>query len=209
MALGVSFGLMAFTTFVYDTLDVCTRLGRYILQELLGWHDRKGKILAAALTAGVPLIFLLWQPEDPATGKLVPTWRLFWTLFGASNQLLAALTLMGVTVWLWRTRRAAWVWLVTGLPTVWMYTVSMLALIKMIGKDFQAQWLIAQRMSSLGPEEIGSRLLPTWLPATPVPYVAVILVTLGALMAVEAARVLLAGHRQPPTAAAELVGAPG
>ena len=27
---------MAFTTFVYDTLDVCTRLGRYIMQELTG-----------------------------------------------------------------------------------------------------------------------------------------------------------------------------
>ncbi|HOX29033.1 MAG TPA: carbon starvation CstA family protein, partial [bacterium] len=27
---GISFGLLAFTTFVYDTLDVCTRLGRYI-----------------------------------------------------------------------------------------------------------------------------------------------------------------------------------
>ena len=32
-AFGVSFGLMAFTTFVYDTLDVCTRLGRYILRS--------------------------------------------------------------------------------------------------------------------------------------------------------------------------------
>ncbi|MFM8291280.1 MAG: carbon starvation protein A, partial [Planctomycetia bacterium] len=33
-AIGVSFALTAFTTFVYDTLDVCTRLGRYIVQEL-------------------------------------------------------------------------------------------------------------------------------------------------------------------------------
>ncbi|NLA74904.1 MAG: hypothetical protein GX846_05480 [Deltaproteobacteria bacterium] len=35
-AFGISFGLMAFTTFVYDTLDICTRLGRYIIQELTG-----------------------------------------------------------------------------------------------------------------------------------------------------------------------------
>ena len=34
---------MAFSTFVFDTLDVCTRLGRYILQELLGWQGpRRG-----------------------------------------------------------------------------------------------------------------------------------------------------------------------
>ncbi len=41
-AFGISFGLMAFTTFVYDTLDVCTRLGRFIVQELTGlkgWVD--------------------------------------------------------------------------------------------------------------------------------------------------------------------------
>jgi carbon starvation protein len=34
-------GLMAFTTFVYDTIDVCTRLGRYILWNLLVSKVRK------------------------------------------------------------------------------------------------------------------------------------------------------------------------
>ncbi len=99
---------MAFTTFVYDTLDVCTRLGRYIIQELTGWHDAKGKWLGTGLTAGVPLFFVM-QTTLGADGKPMPVWQLFWPLFGASNQLLAALTLLGVTVWLWRTRRAAWV----------------------------------------------------------------------------------------------------
>src|SRR5579872_2796625 len=80
---GISFGLMAFTTFVYDTLDVCTRLGRYILQELTGLHGAVGRWSATALTAGVPLVFLLWQPAD-AEGR--PAWRIFWSLFGASNQ---------------------------------------------------------------------------------------------------------------------------
>jgi carbon starvation protein len=42
---GITFGLMAFTTFVYDTLDICTRLGRYIIEELTGWRDTKGKLL--------------------------------------------------------------------------------------------------------------------------------------------------------------------
>src|SRR5690606_29089423 len=32
----------------------------------------------------------------------------YWTLFGASNQLLAALTLLGVTVWLRRSGRPCW-----------------------------------------------------------------------------------------------------
>ena len=37
-----TFALLAFSTFVYDTLDVSTRLARYIFQELTGWHSRKG-----------------------------------------------------------------------------------------------------------------------------------------------------------------------
>ena len=129
--LTVSFALMAFTTFVYDTLDVCTRLGRYIIQELTGWHDAKGRWLGTLLTGGVP-VFFVTQTILNVDGKPAPLWKIFWSLFGASNQLLAALTLLGVTVWLWRTRRALWVVFVTGIPTVWMYTMSIWALVRMI-----------------------------------------------------------------------------
>jgi carbon starvation protein len=133
--LAVSFGLMAFTTFVYDTLDVCTRLGRYIIQELTGWYGTKGKVLGTALTGGVPVFFVMQSMVD-AAGKPVPLWRVFWSLFGASNQLLAALTLLGVTVWLWRTRRAWWVWPVAGLPTVFMYTMSNWSLARIISEQW-------------------------------------------------------------------------
>jgi carbon starvation protein len=131
-SLGVAFALMAFTTFVYDTLDVCTRLGRYVVQELTGWRDARGRWLGTLLTAGTPLLFVM-QTTLGANGKPIPVWQTFWSLFGASNQLLAALTLLGVTVWLWRTRRAWWVWPVFGVPTVWMYCMSTWALVGMIG----------------------------------------------------------------------------
>jgi carbon starvation protein len=134
--LGVAFALMAFTTFVYDTLDVCTRLGRYIIQELTGWQDARGKWLGTLLTAGVP-IFFVTQTVTDAAGKPVPVWRVFWQLFGASNQLLAALTLLGITVWLWKTRRAWWVWPVVGIPTVLMYVMSLWALVLMIGNTWR------------------------------------------------------------------------
>jgi carbon starvation protein len=167
--IGVTFALMAFTTFVYDTLDVCTRLGRFILQELTGWRGRGGRLVGTALTAGVPLFFILRHPSDAA----VPVWMKFWNLFGASNQLLAALTLLGVTVWLWRTRRAMWVWLVTGLPTVLMYVMSTWALAEMTAPAFR---------SSEG----------AWqTPSDPVPWIGLVLLGLAALMLVEAARVLM------------------
>lgn len=73
---GISFGLMAFTTFVYDTLDVCTRLGRYIIEELTGWKDVKGKVLGTVLTAGVP-IFFIFQTMTDANGNVIPAWKTF------------------------------------------------------------------------------------------------------------------------------------
>ena len=41
---------MAFSTFVFDTLDACTRLARYVMMELLGWTTRPQAILATART---------------------------------------------------------------------------------------------------------------------------------------------------------------
>jgi carbon starvation protein len=173
--IGITFALMAFTTFVYDTLDVCTRLGRFILQELTGWRGLGGRIFGTALTAGVPLFFILRHPSDAVT----PVWLLFWNLFGASNQLLAALTLLGVTVWLWRTRRAMWVWFVTGVPTVLMYVMSTWALVTMTVPKFR---------TSEG----------AWTaPRDPVPWIGLVLLALAALMLVEAVKVLWA-MREPP-----------
>ena len=79
---------MAFTTFVYDTLDVCTRLGRYIIQELTGWHDARGRWLGTASDRRRAAVL------RDANGRLTPKGNrsrsggLFWALFGASNQLL-------------------------------------------------------------------------------------------------------------------------
>ncbi|MFM7183957.1 MAG: carbon starvation protein A [Planctomycetota bacterium] len=173
-AIGVSFALMAFTTFVYDTLDVCTRLGRYIVQELTGLSGRAGGWLGTALTAGVPLVFLL-RPNLDANGTPAPAWKTFWSLFGASNQLLAALTLLGVTVWLWRTRRETWIWAVTGLPTAFMYVMSTWALAGMTLPKFR------------GPDG-------GWIaPADPVPWAGVVLLVLAAVMLVEAVRAIAGG----------------
>jgi carbon starvation protein len=187
--LAISFALMAFTTFVYDTLDVCTRLGRYIIQELTGWKDAKGRWIGTILTSGVPLYFLLAPSPIGADGKPVPLYRLFWNLFGASNQLLAALTLLGVTVWLWRTRRETWVWLVTGLPCVWMYAMSSWALYLMTWPKFNDP-------------ETGNFVMPK----DPVPWIGCVLLTLAALMLIEAVIALTAGKR-PPTRALP-IGAP-
>lgn len=130
-AFGIAFGLMAFTTFVYDTLDICTRLGRYIIQELTGWKGAFGRVLSTVLTGGIPLVLITITLHDP-TGAPVSAWRLFWTTFGASNQLLAALALVGITVWLLNTAAFKKAWLVTVIPAVWMFAMSTWALARML-----------------------------------------------------------------------------
>lgn len=187
-ALAASFALMAFSTFVFDTLDVCTRLGKYIIQELIRRHDMTGAWIGTSVTAGVPIFFIMQRVTDPLTGKPMPIWRMFWDLFGASNQLLAALTLLGVTVWLWRTRRAMWVWLVTGLPCVWMYAMSSWSLIE-ITKD---KFLNPQGQFTMTGD--------------PVAWAGIVLLTLAALMLVEAIIVLL-GNRDNRTPRGQLAAA--
>ena len=175
-----AFALMAFTTFVYDTLDVCTRLGRYVIQELTGWRGSWGKWLGTGLTAGIPILFVMRQTVS-ASGKPLPAWKEFWTLFGASNQLLAALTLLGVTVWLWRTRRKAWVWLVAGLPATGMYVMSTwaltLELLKRIRSEEGFHW---NRLSPLAMQSFDL-----------VALVGLVLLVLAALMLFEAGIALL------------------
>jgi carbon starvation protein len=114
-----TFGAMAFSTFVFDTLDVTTRLGRYVLQELTGWSGRVGALAGTLVTIVVPGMFLFAAGEG--------AYRLFWVLFGTSNQLLAALTLLGVSVWLHRSgRRSGYV--VLPMAFVLVITVSSLVL---------------------------------------------------------------------------------
>jgi carbon starvation protein len=97
LAFAVTFGAMAFSTFVFDTLDVSMRLGRYLLQELFGWKSRAGALVATLATVAIPTYFLACGEKG--------TWLKFWTIFGASNQLLAALSLLVITVWLKQARK--------------------------------------------------------------------------------------------------------
>ncbi|HOX06932.1 MAG TPA: carbon starvation CstA family protein [Planctomycetota bacterium] len=170
-AFAVSFALLAFTTFVYDTLDVSTRLGRYVLEELFGTRlGNAGRWVATALTAGVPLLFVMQSIPD-GRGGFVAAWKVFWSLFGASNQLLAALTLLAVTVWLVRTGRR-WAWAVTGLPAAFMYVTSVWALARFVLDGFRPA----------GP----GQGLPLW--SSPVPWAAMVLTALALVLLAEAVR---------------------
>lgn len=119
-----NFALLAFATFVYDTLDVATRLGRYIFQELTGLKGKTGIALSTLATLLLPALCVTSKTRD-ATGAVIPAWKVFWTIFGSSNQLLAAMTLLGLSVWLYRKKRA---YQVTLIPAAFMTLVAILSL---------------------------------------------------------------------------------
>ena len=121
LALAVTFGAMAFSTFVFDTLDVSMRLGRYIVQELFGWKGRLGAMVGTMLTMGLPFYFIVFAPPN--------SWLKFWTLFGASNQLLAGLSLLAITFWLYQSRqRIAF----TLLPMIFVLVITLWALVSLV-----------------------------------------------------------------------------
>lgn len=122
-----TFGTMAVATFVFDTLDVATRLGRYLLQELFGLSSKALGFAMACLTVGIPLAILL--TAEPKS------YLHFWTLFGTSNQLLASLTLVAVTVWLHNQGRRYWYTLI---PTIIVMTITLTALIVQIAAGLRA-----------------------------------------------------------------------
>jgi carbon starvation protein len=121
LAFAVTFGAMAFSTFVFDTLDVSTRLGRYLIQELFGWSSVGGAIAATLATVGVPAFVIATSGSG--------AWLRFWTLFGASNQLLAALTLLSLSVWLYqgRKRLAFVLWPMLGVLVTTLWALGRLA----------------------------------------------------------------------------------
>jgi carbon starvation protein len=127
LAFAVTFGAMAFSTFVFDTLDVCMRLGRYLLQELFGWRGKSGALLTTIATVAIPVYFLAFGEKG--------SWVKFWTLFGASNQLLAALSLLVVTVWLHQARKRI---AFTLYPMLFVLTITLWSLVKLLAANFAA-----------------------------------------------------------------------
>lgn len=96
--LAVEFTLLAVSTFLLTTLDTCTRLSRFILEEFLQRRDVKTRWMGTLAVLILPAL-AVFQTID---GQ--PVWKAVWPLFGATNQLLAALALLTFLVFLKSTR---------------------------------------------------------------------------------------------------------
>jgi carbon starvation protein len=128
VSFGTIFGILMVEGFVVTTLDTAVRLNRYLFEELWGILFKKvpafmksypfNSLLAAAL-----MLWLSWTNS----------FQIIWPIFGAANQLLAALTLIAVSVWLANRKKPT---LFTLIPALFMMATTFAALILLLKNQY-------------------------------------------------------------------------
>ncbi len=121
---GMTFGLLAVSTFLLTTLDTCTRLARFVFEELFELEGAGGRVMSTLATLAIPAVVVFMEVRGPG-GVRMPAWMAVWPAFGSTNQLLAALALLVGFVWLKSLGRKTWF---VFLPMVFMSVTTLTAL---------------------------------------------------------------------------------
>ncbi|WP_202465518.1 carbon starvation CstA family protein, partial [Streptomyces sp. SID724] len=156
------FAIMFEALFILTTVDAGTRVGRFMLQDMLGnvykpfrevsW--KPGVWFASAVVVGGWGYFLWVGVHDPLGGinQLFP-------LFGIANQLLAAVALAVCTTLLVKSGRLKWAW-VTAVPLAWDVAVTLTASWQKIFSDDVKVGFFAQRDKYQAGIDAGEVLAP-------------------------------------------------
>ena len=133
MAYWYHFAIMFEAVFILTAVDAGTRVGRYILQELVGRvipkFSEKGWIPGIVITSSV---FTLTWGYLVYTGNIV----MIWPLMGMNNQLLAACTLIVGTTMLMAMGKMKYSW-ITAIPGIFMVPVTMTAGVYLVRANFE------------------------------------------------------------------------
>jgi carbon starvation protein len=129
MGIWYHFAILFEALFILTTVDAGTRVCRFMIQDLVGhaipafkatraWGNN---VIGSALSCVLWGYLLYAGVVDPYGG----IWTM-WPLFGATNQMLAAIALTLCTVVLFKMKRERWAW-VTIVPTVWLVVCTLTA----------------------------------------------------------------------------------
>lgn len=114
-------------SFAATSLDTASRIQRLVIGELgsaYGINFLKNRYVGAFFAVVPPLLLSLFAEvpgKGPGSGGF-----LLWPLFGATNQLIAGLTLLVVTIYLWRSGRP---FIYTLVPMVFLVTMTIVAIV--------------------------------------------------------------------------------
>jgi len=128
---GTVFGILLVEGFVITTLDTAVRLNRYLFEEL--W---------AIIMKNPPKIFRSYMFNSCLSAGLMlllcytNSFKQIWPIFGSANQLLAALSLIVVSVWLAQRRKASFF---TILPAIFMMVTTLYSLWQMLTRQYMPQ----------------------------------------------------------------------
>jgi carbon starvation protein len=127
----ITFAGLAVSAFALTSLDTCTRLARFALQEFFDVKKAakplivRNRYMATGITVAISAVFIF----SGSSGAI-------WPIFGSANQLLAALALLAVSVWLANMKKKNWF---TVIPMIFMYAVTLTALVTLMWQNLHKQ----------------------------------------------------------------------
>lgn len=125
-----NFAALAVSAFALTTLDTATRLARFSFQEFFEVREKKeqnilvkNRFVATAITVGFGATLTF-------SGQTMS----IWPVFGSANQLLAAIALLAITVWIANLKLN---YSFTLIPMIFMFTVTLTALLTLFYTNIQ------------------------------------------------------------------------
>ncbi len=120
-SVAISFVALTVSAFAFTTLDTCTRLARFTFQEFFDDMPQPvAKKFATNRYLATTVVVIL-----SGLMLLSGEFTTLWPIFGSANQLLAALALLTVAVWLIKTNEKATFVLI---PMFFMFAVTLCSL---------------------------------------------------------------------------------
>jgi carbon starvation protein len=130
-------------SFAATTLDTATRIERFIVTELgaaLRLRILTNRYVATVVAIVPGILLALWKVPDPTTGAFTSAGWVLWPIFGASNQMLAGLTLMVLVLYFWQRKRPV---LPLVLPMLFVVAITLASLFVKLGEFLRASnWLL-------------------------------------------------------------------